>query len=399
MTKLESINTDRIVWCCNDRGITPRQLAEALKFPWNSIQKALTHRAGLTFTQLRKIAEYFNRSTLFFLEEGPVTPEQLHTPQFRTIANQKPDISPKVRAIIERVERQRDVYLSLREELGDEDSPRFQPPTFPTKSVKEAARITRQWLDLSQERDFATYRDAVETKGILVFRTHGYNGPWQIPKDDSICGFTVYDAKCPVIVVRRAAAEAGEVFTLMHELAHVLLHRKSYIDDVEDLYSYEGREREANAFAGLLLVPDEVLKTVDDRARPRDVAELDAWLRPLTRKLGVSAEVVLRRLLDSKRLNQAAYEGYRQWREKQPVSDDRTGSRKYRHREPRHLFGDPFVSVVLDALHAKQITLAKASTYLDNLKISDVHQLEGAHADHGCSALYARDYTGIRPKR
>lgn len=55
-------------------------------------------------------------------------------------------------------------------------------------------------------------------------------------------------------------------------------------------------------------------------------------------------------------------------------------NRTYRHREPKHVFGDPFVGVVLDALHAKQITLTKASTYLDNLKISDLHQLEAFYA-------------------
>ena len=44
------------------------------------------------------------------------------------------------------------------------------------------------------------------------------------------------------------------------------------------------------------------------------------------------------------------------------------------------MFGDPFVKTVLDALHAKKITLARASTYLDNLKVSDVHKLESRYA-------------------
>jgi hypothetical protein len=34
------------------------------------------------------------------------------------------------------------------------------------------------------------------------------------------------------------------------------------------------------------------------------------------------------------------------------------------------------VETVLDALSARHITLAKASSYLDNLKIKDLHQLE-----------------------
>ena len=380
MAKLESINAERIRWCCEERGITPEELAAALHFSWDSFQDALAQHKGLTFIQLRKIADYFNRGTLFFLESGPVTAEKVHTAQFRTIANQKPDISPKVRAIIERVERQRDVYLSLLEALEDTDAPRFDPPAFKIKSVQQAAGITRAWLDLSTANDFESYRSAVESKGVLVFRSNGYNGPWQIPKADPICGFTIYDARCPVIVVKKMPAESRQVFTLMHELGHVLLHRKSFIDDAEDLYSHQGREKTANAFAGLLLVPDEKLNEVDDNAMPRDVSQYGDWLGPLTKKLGVSPEVILRRLLDSNRIGQAAYENYREWRAKQPVSAVGKGTRKYRYREPKHVFGDPFVGVVLDALHAKQITLTKASTYLDNLKISDLHQLEAFHA-------------------
>ena len=52
------------------------------------------------------------------------------------------------------------------------------------------------------------------------------------------------------------------------------------------------------------------------------------------------------------------------------------GNRSYRHREPIHIFGDTFVRTVLEALQTKEITLARASGYLDNLKIQDVHELE-----------------------
>lgn len=380
MTKLESINAERINWCCDDRGISLRELAMALHFPWDFLQEALAQRKGLTFNQLRKIANYFDRSTLFFLEAGPVSAEKVHTPQFRTIANQKPTISPKIRGIVERVEKQRDVYLSLQEAIDDTDAPRFDPPALATMSVEQAAKVTREWLGLATANDFASYRRAIESKGVLVFRSNGYSGAWQIPKSDPVCGFTVYDLRCPVIVVKKMPAETRQVFTLMHELGHVLLDRSSFIDDAEDLYSYQGREKIANAFAGLLLVPDEKLNEVEDNAKPRDVSQYDDWLRTLSRELGVSPEVVLRRLLDSGRIDQTSYEDYRNWRAKQPIPEEGKGSRQYRHREPKHVFGDAYVSVVLDALHAKQITLTKASTFLDNLKISDLRRLESFYA-------------------
>ena len=227
---------------------------------------------------------------------------------------------------------------------------------------------------------FSEYRHAVESRGLLVFRSNGYAGAWQIPKDDPICGFTVYDANCPVIVVKKMLFESRQTFTLMHELGHVLLHRQSFIDDEGDLDAHAPKEKTANAFAGRLLVPDKFLRLVDDSDRPSQVSSYGDWLRLFCERWGVSSEVILRRLLDSGRLDDVSYNSYRDWQQTQPMRRDERGFRMYRHREPKHVFGDPFVTTVLDALHAKQISLARASTYLDNLKVSDVHKLEESYA-------------------
>ncbi len=45
--------------------------------------------------------------------------------------------------------------------------------------------------------------------------------------------------------------------------------------------------------------------------------------------------------------------------------------------EPINIFGDGYVATVLDALQNKHITLNKATTHLDNLKIRTLHKLEG----------------------
>jgi len=62
-----------------------------------------------------------------------------------------------------------------------------------------------------------------------------------------------------------------------------------------------------------------------------------------------------------------------------PIPEGGGGSR-YRYKEPLRMFGESFVRTVLDALHSQQITLARASTYLDNLKIKDLRRLEETHA-------------------
>ena len=107
-----------------------------------------------------------------------------------------------------------------------------------------------------------------------------------------------------------------------------------------------------------------------------DLEEFDRWLEPQRRAWGASGEVILRRLLDAGRLSAEDSRAYRDWKAGQTFAEDGGGNRAWRHREPRHIFGDRFVRSVLDALAARQISLAKASSYLDGLKIADLHKLE-----------------------
>jgi len=380
MERIQYINPERIAWYCADHGITTGDLASKLGIAAASIERVMAGEDGMTFNQLRKVAEYFGRGVLFFLEDGPVDEAQVHTPQFRTLANQKPELSAKLKALIERVEKQREVYLSLREDLGDTDRPWFSPPNLPCQDPREAARIARQWLGLADENSFDTYRTAVEALGVLVFQSIGYRGKWQIAKENPILGFTLYDMTCPVIVIKKQPWESQQSFTLMHELGHLLLHKASSIDDEHDLQSPKVWERDANAFAGYLLVPDAFLASIRDSERPEEVSQYDQWLELPRWEWGVSGEVILRRLLDAGRLPQSQYTAYRQWRTQSAIPQKYGGNRMYRHREPKHVFGDTFVRTVLDALNARHITLAKASTYLDSLKIKDLHRLERYYA-------------------
>lgn len=384
MERIQAINPERLAWCCAELGITPEQLAADTGIAPTTIVKTLDGERALTFNQISKIAKYFGRGALFFLEQAPVDEERVHSTEFRTLTNQKPDISAKLRRIIEQTERQRDIFINLRDNyVEDEDITTFNPPALQGLSISAAAHRARTWLGLTDQNTFEGFRSKVESKGILVFRSNGYNGKWQIPQESPILGFSLFDPRCPVVVVKKQRWPVRQTFTLMHELGHLLLHRSSSIDDEDDLASRQGREREANAFAGNLLVPDEYLMHISDGDRPADVAMFDEWLAAPRRAWGVSGEVILRRLHDSGRLSAGDYAAYRHWTQQQEnlvQDDDGGGSRQYRHREPKHIFGDIFVRTVLGAMNARQITLTKASNYLDGLKVKDLHQLDRHYA-------------------
>jgi Zn-dependent peptidase ImmA (M78 family) len=114
--------------------------------------------------------------------------------------------------------------------------------------------------------------------------------------------------------------------------------------------------------------------------RPDKVSHYDDWLASQRKAWGVSGEAILRRLLDAGRLPHSQYAAYRLWRAHTPDAPKDRGNRLYRYREPKHVFGDTYVRTVLDAMNARHITLAKASSYLDSLKIKDLHKLEHLYA-------------------
>lgn len=376
MGRIDSFNPERLKWCLADRGVTAEQCALDLNISEETLADVLNGEGGPTPNQLRELANYFGRGMLFFLESGPVDERNVRSTQFRTLANQKPELSHRIKALIERVERQREVFLSLRDERDDAETPRFDPPDMGRLRPAAAAERTRRWLGLGERNCFETLRTAIDAKGVLVFRSNGYAGKWQIARESSIQGFSLYYADAPVIFTRKFASESRQTFTIAHELGHLLMHRASVIDDDADMAAVDGAEQEANAFAAHLLVPDHFLAQVLDRDRPSDVSQFDGWLAASTRSWGASTEVVLRRLVDVGRLPRETYAAYRGWCNTLAPQQESGGNREWRHREPRHLFGDRYVRLVLDALSAKEITLNKASGFLDNVKIEDLHHLE-----------------------
>ncbi len=380
MDKIDNINVQRILWCCDYKRISIDDLSRALGIAKNTIDKLIEGSDSLTYNQLRKLANYFDRGVLFFLEETPLVDNQVLSAAFRTIANQKFNLDSSTKALVERAEKQREIYAALVEDL-DDPPPLFVSPEISEEPVRAAAQV-RRWLGLSDRNDFKSFRAAIENKGILVFLTNGFQGKWQIPKQNPILGFSLYDPRLPLVVVKKAQQESRQSFTLMHELAHILIHRSSVIDDESDFALYTGNERVANEFAAHVLLPDSFLNQINLQEKPGSAEQFDDWLRIYRNRWGVSTEVMLLRLLSSHRVSQGEYDDYKYWVSSRQDVENAEGVRLYRHREPRNIFGDRYVRSVLEALDQERITINKASKFLDGLKLSDIRKLESYCATH-----------------
>jgi len=378
-----AINPSRLEWCLNAVQIDINHLSVELKIAQKTLEQAMESKEVFSVNQLEKIANYFKRNLLFFLEPEEPQEEEIYSLQFRTINNQKPIHSPKLRAFVEQVEKQRQIYLELLEDLGEITNNNWYPDNLNlNEDIKNISANIRSWLGLTVSDNFGDMRDAVEQKGIMVILSNGYNGKWQIDKKNPVRGFSLYYDVLPIIVIKKQASLGAQTFTLMHEFAHLLLHKESVIDNDEDFYNYQGKEKEANEFAGNLLIPDNFLSQIDTEQLLRlETQEYDSFLADYRKLWSVSNRAILVRLLINEKISQYHYQNYVDYKEKQLKREttqvrSQPIPRTYRHREPMNVFGKPFVYAVFDSLHNKKITLAKASTYLDNLKISDVRQLE-----------------------
>jgi len=98
MDRISGVNYDRVEWCIAERGLSVDNLSEVLGIAASSIERLRNGEPALTYGQLRKLADYFGRGVLFFLELGDVDSEKFRSPQFRTISNMKPELSSKVMA-------------------------------------------------------------------------------------------------------------------------------------------------------------------------------------------------------------------------------------------------------------------------------------------------------------
>ena len=200
----------------------------------------------------------------FFINPNPVNEELIYSPQFRTINNQKPLYYRKINALIERVEQHRKVYLNLLENLDKPIIQNWHPQhlNLSHNNIKQTANIIRQWLGVTDNLTFNELRTLVEDKGVMVFVSNGYNGAWQINKESAVRGFALYYDTLPIIVIKKQT-DGAKAFTLMHELAHLLLHQTSIIDQENDFYNYTGKEKEANEFASSVLITDEALASIN----------------------------------------------------------------------------------------------------------------------------------------
>lgn len=268
-------------------------------------------KSSPSYEQLERLAyEIYKRPlALFFFPEPPE--EEAPKQSFRTLPQEEIDLmEPNLLYIIRRAKAMQE---NLRE-LFNGESPATKKLCGDIKigvsdSVSTVAIAVRKYLNVGLSKQYALktnedalkyWRTLLEEHGIFIFK--------DAFKDEECSGFCLYDKVFPIIYLNNSQPKIRQIFTLFHELAHLLFRTGGvdfrHNDFVQKLHGENKRiEVFCNKFAGEFLVPTADIKTQLQKKKIDD-----NLLSQLAKKFSVSREVILRKCLDLGYVSQAFYE-------------------------------------------------------------------------------------------
>jgi Zn-dependent peptidase ImmA (M78 family) len=215
------------------------------------------------------------------------------------------------------------------------------------------------WKD--QYEAFRGWRALVEAVGILTFQAIGIDV-------NEARGFSIGERPLPVAVVNIKDAPRGRIFTLLHEVAHILLNRGGVCDLHETENDANSRtEALCNHIAGAILFPkDELLNApVVRQHRQGGVSWSDEELANLSRQFGGSREAVLVRLLA---LGLTSVTFYRKQKDVflKLYADQRRRQKGFAppHEIALSSAGPTFTGLVIESFNRERITASDVSDYL-----------------------------------
>ena len=378
------INPEMLRWAREQAGYPSVELvAFRLKRPPGEIEAWESGVQFPTWRQLERLARdlYHRPTALFFLPAPPE--EQAPTAEFRRLPEKALN------------DLEQDTWLAIRQararQLDLEDLAQFGDP-FERQIVQDLgdgatpdsadslAMEARKYLNVtladqlewaSEEDALDKWRDVVQSAGVWVFKRHF--------KQKDIAGFCLYAPQRPLVYLNNGQPKVRQIFTLFHELAHLLFgfSHLERSDIGHYLDSLEGDDRDVeiacNRFAGEFLVPASDFQKIAGS----DIAAglTDDTVVSLAHRYWVSREVVLRKCLNQNWIDQQFYnEKVEEWSRRYSEDSERGTGGNYYFNQGTYL-GAKYTALAFRGYYQGAYDVDQLSEYLD-VKASNVAGLE-----------------------
>lgn len=360
------INLDVLKWARTSIGLTTKDVAFKLKRREEDIHSWETGESSPTYPQLEKLAyEIYKRPiAIFFFPDIPE--EESPKSEFRSLPYALIEQLP---VEIIKLYRKAKVFQFNLAELYEDSKP-ITPNLIDNYSLSSKtntnslARDIRKDIGISVEVQFTwqnldlafkNWRKVFENKGIFIFKDAFHN--------DDYSGFCVYDEKYPIIFVNNSMPDSRQIFTLFHELGHLLYHlggvdfRDNRIIETTS-QKYLSYERNCNKFANEFLVPSEVFKI-------QELIVSEKQIKKLAAQFSVSREVILRNYLDLKLIDSEYYkEMVVKWAEEAKKAKKKPTRGHWYYTQIAYL-GSSYIDLVFSKYYKNKISAENLSDYLN----------------------------------
>lgn len=358
---IAKINPEILQWAREQCGLTFEQ-AVGSNFNPEKLRKAENGEIFLTFNQLLTIANKYGRNPAFFYLNK--IPKDELIDDFRTPSSLKVKFTPKLRKFIMYVKEKR--KLALEYKFYDKEYEYLYVNSINLEdNITDVAKIISNVLKINL-KERKSWRDkysalrewitAIEAIGILIFQISRI-------EQNEMRAFSISETPFPVIALNRGDSPLGRIFSLIHELCHIMLEKGgicTYRTKDEEHFKVE---KFCNAVAGEVLVPTSSLlnqKIVKNHGTSKIWEERE--LGSLKRVYWVSSEVLLRRLLTLNLTSKKYYQEMKKEWEQRLSSAGGFGERG--HLTVLRTNSPNFIKIVLNAMYDNEILMKDVSYYL-----------------------------------
>ncbi len=387
------VTTNVLRWARESARITIAQAAAKIPVDIDKLESWEQGTDYPTLAQLEKLAKAYRRpSSLFFLPEPPKDFQTLQ--DFR--AKGSKDLGTASLFMIREIQ-QKQAWLA--DTLRDNES---DPLSFvgKFKSTDDPAKVAHDIL-LTLNIDPTAYTKVTpllewiskaESKGIFISRASNIHSRLKLDSDE-MQGFSIADKHAPFVFINSEDWDTPQLFTIVHELAHVWLGESGVSNEVEAAKLPRSNthpvELFCNAVAAEALMPEEVMRSLDAAvfedgdnvfAKAKKMAVSSFALLVRARQLNLISDNkyrVLRKDADEafKHYEHEYAEKMARQKEKQKAlpKEERSGPNYYLLLANKN--GQQFTRIVMDAYHGGGIPPSQAS-HLLNTSINNFPKLE-----------------------
>ena len=373
---IQGINPTIVKWARErSSGYTLQEVAESLNRDVATISNWESGAAAPTYVQLETLADKYKRPVaMFFFPEPPQEPD--FAGQLALRSSEIEQLAPGIRILLRQAYARQLSLMELNMGVNPAETKIFQDlhPQL-GDSPTELAQQTRTSLGISVETQagwsstkeaLENWREQVEEKGIFVFK--------DTFRDASVDGFCLVHEQFPVIYLNNSRSSVRQIFSLFHELAHLLLGENGITRGINPVG--EQIEVFCNQFAAEFLVPSGDLETRFDDS-PYD----DTAIEELAGYYKVSRPVIVLKLVNRSVFTSEDYkQKTAQWTEEYEsrlegrVGGESSGGGNYYNTHAVYL-GYRFMELAFSRYHQGQCSIEELADHL-KVKVKNLSRLE-----------------------